>query len=132
MSDSFTSDTRDRSGDASAEYRVALAAAAAASGVPGVHRLGGPAARSLDQAARAVLGVSTVPGVTVVTNAGVTTIDLDVVLEYPHPVTAVTEHIREAVRALVECAAAIVNVRVTGVHGPFDPDETPQQEHHES
>ncbi|QHC68233.1 Asp23/Gls24 family envelope stress response protein [Rathayibacter sp. VKM Ac-2759] len=115
----------------SIERLVATAAAETAVGVSGVHHLGGTAARSLDRAARAVLGTSTSPGVTVSRADGVTTVDLDLVVEYPHRVKTVIDATREQVsRAAAPLAAGsvVVNVTVTDVHGPFDPIEVPDDE----
>ncbi|MWV58739.1 Asp23/Gls24 family envelope stress response protein [Rathayibacter sp. VKM Ac-2754] len=115
----------------STERLVATAAAETAAGVTGVHHLGGTAARTLDRAARAVLGTSTSPGVTVSRADGVVTVDLDLVVEYPHKVREVIEATREQVsRAAAQVAAGpvVVNVTVTDVHGPFDPIEVPDDE----
>ncbi|WKK72709.1 Asp23/Gls24 family envelope stress response protein [Rathayibacter oskolensis] len=115
----------------SIEHLVATAAAETAVGVTGVHHLGGTAARSLDRAARAVLGTSTRPGVTVSRADGVTTVDVDLVVEYPHRVRTVIDATREQVsRAAAPLAAGsvVVNVTVTDVHGPFDPIEVPDSE----
>ncbi|KQQ05998.1 MULTISPECIES: Asp23/Gls24 family envelope stress response protein [unclassified Rathayibacter] len=115
----------------SIEHLVATAAAETAAGVTGVHHLGGTAARSLDRASRAVLGTSTSPGVTVSRADGVTTVDLDLVVEYPHRVKAVIDETREQVSrsaAPLTDDSVVVNVTVTDVHGPFDPIEAPDDE----
>ncbi|RIJ43692.1 Asp23/Gls24 family envelope stress response protein, partial [Clavibacter lycopersici] len=99
-----------------------------AAGVTGVHHLGGPAARALDAASRAIRGTSTGPGVTVSEEAGGTVIDLDLVVDYPTPVQDVVDETREQVaRAARQIApgAVRVNIRVTDVHGPFDDEQSP-------
>lgn len=113
------------------ERLLSTAAAETAAGVTGVHHLGGTVARSLARASRALLGVSTSPGVSVARVDGAVTVDLDVVVEYPHNVHEVIE----STRTQVQNAAAqlggdpvVVNVTVTDVHGPFDPIEEPREE----
>lgn len=104
---------------------VSTTVAETAAGVTGVHHLGGLAARTLDRAQRQLLGTSRAPGVTVSQGAGTTTIDLDVVAEYPHPIAAVVEDLRaqvaHAAQQIVDGPVA-VNIVVTDVHGPFDAD----------
>ncbi|OUE24346.1 Asp23/Gls24 family envelope stress response protein [Clavibacter michiganensis] len=109
-------------------HRVGVAAAETAAGVTGVHHLGGPAARALDAASRAIRGASTGPGVTVSEEAGGTVVDIDLVVEYPAPVQDVVDETREQVaRAARQIApgAVRVNIRVTDVHGPFDDEQSP-------
>ncbi|MBO0985164.1 Asp23/Gls24 family envelope stress response protein [Rathayibacter sp. SD072] len=105
---------------------LATTVAETALGTTGVHHLGGPAARGLDRAARAVLGTSTIPGVTISEDEGRTVIDLDLVVEYPHTVNEVMEEARtQVLRAAsqVHASPVAVNITVTDVHGPFDPIE---------
>lgn len=118
---------RSGGGAAATESRIATAAATSAERVPGVHCLGGAVARGLDRASRRVLGTSTRPGVTVATIAGHTTVDIDLVVEYPHPVCDVLDAVRERVQRVAEPVAGtrvIVNVAATDIHGPFDQAET--------
>ncbi|KZX20219.1 Asp23/Gls24 family envelope stress response protein [Rathayibacter tanaceti] len=115
----------------STELRVATAAAESAARVEGVHQLGGAVARGLDRASRRVLGTSTRPGVTVSTPDGVLTVDIDLVIEYPHPVRAVLDAVREQVQRVAEPVAGghvVVNVAATDVLGPFDPVESEEDE----
>jgi uncharacterized alkaline shock family protein YloU len=91
--------------------------------VTGVHHLGGRASRALDRASRRVLGTSTIPGVTVSHDDGLTTIDLDLVVEYPHTITTVIDAVRtQVVQAAGQLGSGLVevNVEITDVHGPFD------------
>ncbi|PPG18161.1 MULTISPECIES: Asp23/Gls24 family envelope stress response protein [unclassified Rathayibacter] len=115
----------------STESRVATAAGESAQRVSGVHHLGGAVARGLDRASRRVLGTSTVPGVTVSKADGVTTVDIDLVVEYPHPVREVLDAVRDQVQRVAEPVAGghvVVNVEATDVHGPFDPIEKPEED----
>ncbi|QHC71756.1 Asp23/Gls24 family envelope stress response protein [Rathayibacter sp. VKM Ac-2801] len=115
----------------STESRVATAAGESAQRVSGVHHLGGAVARGLDRASRRVLGTSTVPGVTVSKADGVTTVDIDLVVEYPHPVREVLDAVRDQVQRVAEPVAGghvVVNVAATDVHGPFDPIEKPEED----
>ncbi|MCM6762796.1 Asp23/Gls24 family envelope stress response protein [Rathayibacter sp. ZW T2_19] len=105
---------------------LATTVAETALGTTGVHHLGGPVARGLDRAARAVLGTSTIPGVTISEDEGRTIIDLDLVVEYPHTVNEVMEEARTQVlraAAQVHASPVAVNITVTDLHGPFDPIE---------
>ena len=111
-----------------AAHRIGVAAAETAAGVTGVHHLGGTAARALDAASRAIRGTSTGPGVTVSEEDGGTVIDLDLVVEYPHPVQDVVDEAREQVAHAarqIAPGAVRVNIRVTDVHGPFDDEQSP-------
>lgn len=115
-----------RADDGSPDSLLATTVAETALGVTGVHHLGGPVARSLDRASRAVLGTSTIPGVTISEDEGRTIIDLDLVVEYPHTVADVMEEARTQVlkaASQVHASPIAVNITVTDVHGPFDPIE---------
>ncbi|WP_230672740.1 Asp23/Gls24 family envelope stress response protein [Rathayibacter sp. Leaf248] len=115
-----------RADDGSPDSLLATTVAETALGVTGVHHLGGPVARSLDRASRAVLGTSTIPGVTISEDEGRTIIDLDLVAEYPHKVAEVMEEARTQVlkaASQVHASPIAVNITVTDVHGPFDPIE---------
>ena len=96
-----------------------------AAGVTGVHHLGGVAARSLDRARRKVVGTSNTPGVNVAVEADTTFVDLDIVVEYPHPVDRVITTTREQVThaaAQIVTRLIVVDITVTDIHGPFDND----------
>lgn len=106
------------------EHLLSITVAETTAGVTGVRHLGGLASRTLDRANRRILGSSTAPGVTVSRVDGRTVIDLDLVVEYPHPIREVLETVRTQVtRAAAQLASepVEVNVNVTDVHGPFDP-----------
>lgn len=109
----------------SPERLLATTIAETASGVTGVHHLGGLAARTLDRARRQVLGTSSAPGVTVSSEGLVTVVDLDIVVEYPHAIDEVIENARTQVSHAARQIASgpvAVNVTVTDIHGPFDQD----------
>lgn len=113
------------------ERLLSTAAAETAAGVTGVHHLGGTVARSLARASRALLGVSTSPGVTVARVDGAVTVDVDLVVEYPHKVHEVIDETRtQVLKAAAQLGGdpVVVNVTVTDVHGPFDPVEEPHEE----
>jgi uncharacterized alkaline shock family protein YloU len=96
-----------------------------AAGVTGVHHLGGLAARTLDRAQRQVLGTSSAPGVNVAREGNTTFVDLDVIVDYPHPVADVIEAARTQVAravAQIVTGAVVVDITVTDIHGPFDRD----------
>ncbi len=109
----------------SPERLLATTVAETASGVTGVHHLGGLAARTLDRARRQVLGTSSARGVTVSSEGLMTVVDLDIVVEYPHAIDEVIENARtqvsHAARQITSGPVA-VNVTVTDIHGPFDQD----------
>lgn len=109
----------------SPERLLATTIAETASGVTGVHHLGGLAARTLDRARRQVLGTSSAPGVTVSSEGLVTVVDLDIVVEYPHAIDEVIENARTQVSHAarqITSGPVSVNVAVTDIHGPFDQD----------
>lgn len=111
--------------DESPAQLLSTTVAETASGVTGVHHLGGLAARTLDRASRQIRGTSSAPGVTVSEEDGVTTVDLDLVVEYPHPVDKVVETTRDQVsRAATQLVSGsvVINITVTDIHGPYDKD----------
>ena len=104
---------------------LGTAVAETAAGVTGVHHLGGLAARTLDRARRQVLGTSGTPGSPCRRSPG----DHDRPRHrrrVPAPARcAVVENVRaqvaRAARQIVDGPVA-VDIVVTDVHGPFDPD----------
>jgi uncharacterized alkaline shock family protein YloU len=109
----------------SLEHLLSITVAETAAGVTGVHHLGRLASRALDAANRRILGGSTAPGVAVSRADGITVVDLDLVVEYPHTITDVLETVRmQVTRAAAQLVTGPVevNVNVTDVHGPADPD----------
>jgi uncharacterized alkaline shock family protein YloU len=113
-------------GDESTTDDLARFVADAAAAVPGVHGLSSAAARAVDSARTRLLGRTAVPGVDVLAEADALSVDVSLVAEYPANVSEVAD----AVRADVAAALATrhdgpldIDVTVTDVHGPFDPED---------
>jgi uncharacterized alkaline shock family protein YloU len=110
-----------------ADAVIAKVAGIAAREVPGVHALGGGAARAFG-ALRDVVG-STDLGQGVRVEVGETQVaaDVTIVVEYPVAISQVADQVRESVAAAIEqlvgMDVAEVNVSVTDVHVPGDDDE---------
>ena len=110
-----------------ADAVVAKVAGIAAREVPGVHALGGGAARAFG-ALRDVVG-STDLGQGVRVEVGETQVaaDVTIVVEYPVAISQVADQVRESVAAAIEqlvgMDVAEVNVSVADVHIPGDDDE---------
>ncbi|MGN6407721.1 MAG: Asp23/Gls24 family envelope stress response protein, partial [Curtobacterium sp.] len=114
--------------DASTVAIVARTAAETALGVPGVHHLGGIAARAADQLRRQLGRSAGTAGVQVDEEDGALGVRVAVVVSYPHPVIAVADEVRKQVTAATRQLSDVptsVDVRVLDVHGPFDDEPTP-------
>jgi uncharacterized alkaline shock family protein YloU len=114
--------------DASTATIVARTAAETALGVPGVHHLGGIAARAADQLRKQLGRSAGTTGVQVDEQDGVLTVQVAVVVSYPHPVLAVAAEVRQQVTAATRQLSDLrtsVDVRVLDVHGPFDDEQSP-------
>ena len=113
-----------------ADAVVAKVAGIAAREVPGVHALGGGAARAFG-ALRDVVG-STDLGQGVRVEVGETQVaaDVTIVVEYPVAISQVADQVRESVAAAIEqlvgMDVAEVNVAVADVHIPGDEDDDDQ------
>ncbi len=100
----------------------------AAREVPGVHTLGGGLARTLGAVRERVPGArsSVTRGVKVEVGERQTAVDLDIVVEYGVPITAVAGEVRENVIAAVERMTGLevveVNIAVVDVRLPDDDD----------
>jgi uncharacterized alkaline shock family protein YloU len=114
-----------------ADAVIAKVAGIAAREVPGVHALGGGAARAFS-ALRDVVG-STDLGQGVRVEVGETQVaaDVTIVVEYPVAISQVADQVRESVAAAIEqlvgMDVAEVNVAVADVHIPGDDDEDDDQ-----
>ena len=110
-----------------ADAVVAKVAGIAAREVPGVHALGGGAARAFG-ALRDVVG-STDLGQGVRVEVGETQVaaDVTIVVEYPVAISRVADQVRESVAAAIEqlvgMDVAEVNVAVADVHVPGEDDD---------
>ncbi|MDO3697488.1 Asp23/Gls24 family envelope stress response protein, partial [Curtobacterium flaccumfaciens] len=114
--------------DASTATIVARTAAETALGVPGVHHLGGIAARAADQLRKQLGRSAGTAGVQVDEQDGVLAVQVAVVVSYPHPVLAVAAEVRQQVTAATRQLSVLrttVDVRVLDVHGPFDDEQSP-------
>ena len=114
--------------DASTATIVARTAAETALGVPGVHHLGGIAARAADQLRKQLGRSAGTTGVQVDEEDGVLAVQVAVVVSYPHPVLDVAAEVRQQVTAATRQLSDLrtsVDVRVLDVHGPFDDEQSP-------
>ncbi|HSP51702.1 MAG TPA: Asp23/Gls24 family envelope stress response protein [Cryobacterium sp.] len=91
---------------------VAKVAGIAAREVPGVHALGGSAARALGAIREAISGADLSPGVSVSTDDGRASVAISIVVEYPHELQKVAGEVRSAVETAIE---TIVGMQVTAV-----------------
>ncbi|MBT1583652.1 Asp23/Gls24 family envelope stress response protein [Curtobacterium flaccumfaciens] len=114
--------------DASTVTIVARTAAETALGVPGVHHLGGIAARAADQLRKQLGRSAGAAGVQVDEDDGALGVQVSIVVSYPEPVLHVADEVRKqviaATRQLSEFPTS-VDVRVLDVHGPFDDEQSP-------
>ncbi|MCS6562591.1 MULTISPECIES: Asp23/Gls24 family envelope stress response protein [Curtobacterium] len=114
--------------DASTATIVARTAAETTLGVPGVHHLGGIAARAADQLRKQLGRSAGTAGVQVDEQDGVLAVQVAVVVSYPHPVLDVAAEVRQQVTAATQQLSDLrtsVDVRVLDVHGPFDDEQSP-------
>jgi len=114
--------------DANTVTIVALTAAETALAVPGVHHLGGIAARAADQLRKHLGRSAGTAGVQVDEDDGALGVQVSVVVSYPHPVIAVADEVRKQVSAATRQVSDVpttVDVRVLDVHGPFDDEPSP-------
>lgn len=105
---------------------LAQVIAEAAGVVPGVHALGSSTARAVDSARTRLLGRTAVPGVSVLDDAGVLNVEVDLVAEYPANVSELADTVRADVASALESrhdGPVDIDITVTDVHGPFDPIE---------
>jgi uncharacterized alkaline shock family protein YloU len=107
---------------------VAKIAGIAAREVPGVHALGGNAARAIGAIRSAINNTDLGQGVSVEVGETQAAADLTIVVEYPANVIQVADAVRAAVATAIEdyvgLAVTEVNVDVTDVHVPSDDDES--------
>jgi uncharacterized alkaline shock family protein YloU len=107
---------------------VARTAAETALGVPGVHHLGGIAARAADQLRKQLGRSAGTAGVQVDEDDGALGVQVSIVVSYPEPVLHVADEVRKQVTAATRQLSELptsVDVRVLDVHGPFDDEPSP-------
>jgi uncharacterized alkaline shock family protein YloU len=101
---------------------VAKIAGLATRDVPGVHALGGGAARALGAIREAISSTDHSQGVTVQVGAGEVTVDVTLVAGYPVPLQQVADGVRSAVILAIETLTglqvSVVNVTINDVHLP--------------
>ena len=105
---------------------VAKIAGIAAREVPGVHDLGGGAARAIGALRTRLNQADQSQGITVEVGETQAAVDVTVVAEYPIPLHHVADGIRTAVTTAIETLVGLevtqVNVEITDVHIPSDDD----------
>ncbi|WP_426737601.1 Asp23/Gls24 family envelope stress response protein [Plantibacter sp. 2H11-2] len=105
---------------------LAKVIATTAETVPGVHALGSPTARAIDSARTRLLGRTAVPGVNVLADDDVLSVEVSLVAEYPAGIDEVADTVRADVAAVLEArhpGPVDIDITVTDIHGPFDPIE---------
>jgi uncharacterized alkaline shock family protein YloU len=107
---------------------VAKIAGLALRDVPGVHALGGGAARALGAIREALSSTDYSQGVSVQVGDSDVSVELSIVAEYPMPLQQVAEHARDAVIAAIETLVGLdvteVNVTINDIHLPDEGTET--------
>jgi uncharacterized alkaline shock family protein YloU len=113
-----------------ADSVVAKVAGIAASTVPGVHALGGGAARALGAIRGAIGGDNHAQGISVEVGELQVAADVQIVAEYPTPLQVVADGVRsaviEAIETLVGLEVTEVNVTINDVHIPSDDKDEDQ------
>jgi uncharacterized alkaline shock family protein YloU len=111
---------------------VAKIAGIAAREVPGVHALGGGAARVLGNLREAVGAKDFSQGVRVEVGETEVAVDLSIQVDYPEPLQLVAANVRaavaEAITGLVGLKVAEINVTVVDVFIPGDDDDDAVEE----
>ncbi|MFF8186434.1 Asp23/Gls24 family envelope stress response protein [Microbacterium sp. NPDC016588] len=106
---------------------VAKVAGIAAASVPGVHALGGGAARVIGNIRQAVGAKDHAQGVSVEVGETEVAADIDIQVDYPEQLQRVASNVRaavhQAITELVGMKVAEINVTVVDVYIPSDDDE---------
>lgn len=107
---------------------VAKIAGLAVRGVPGVHALGGGAARALGAIREALNSTDNRQGVSIEVAEGRVAVEVSIVAGYPVALQQVAEAARtaviEAIETLVGLDVTEVNVTINDVHLPVENDDT--------
>jgi uncharacterized alkaline shock family protein YloU len=110
---------------------VAKIAGIAAREVPGVHALGGGAARVLGNLREAVGAKDFSQGVRVEVGETEVAVDVSIQVDYPEPVQRVADDVRaavaEAITSLIGMRVAEINVTVVDVFIPGEEDDAPEE-----
>ncbi|MDI9890893.1 MULTISPECIES: Asp23/Gls24 family envelope stress response protein [unclassified Microbacterium] len=106
---------------------VAKVAGIAAASVPGVHALGGGAARVIGNIRQAVGAKDHAQGVSVEVGETEVAADIDIQVDYPEQLQRVASNVRaavhQAITELVGMKVAEINVTVVDVYIPGDDDD---------
>ena len=111
---------------------VAKVAGIAAAAVPGVHALGGGAARAIGAIRGALNQQDRAQGITVEVGETQVAADVSIVAEYPFALQEVANNVRsavvDAIENLVGMEVTEVNVTINDVHIPSDDDDSSKDE----
>ena len=122
-----TPTTKDGGSTVIVDAVVAKVAGIAAAEVPGVHALGGGAARVIGNIRQAVGAKDYAQGVSVEVGETEVAADIAIQVDYPEPLQRVAGNVRkavhEAITDLVGMKVAEINVTVVDVYIPGDDDE---------
>ncbi len=103
---------------------VAKIAGIAIQEIPGVHALGGGAARAIGNLREKVGQKDLAQGVNVEVGQTQVAVDVTLVVEYPHPLQEVADNARNAVYTAIEDLVGMevteVNVTITDIHVPSE------------
>ncbi|GAA3269499.1 Asp23/Gls24 family envelope stress response protein [Paenarthrobacter aurescens] len=106
---------------------VAKIAGIAIQEIPGVHALGGGAARAIGNLREKVGQKDLTQGVSVEVGQTQVAVDVTLVVEYPHPLQEVADNARDAVYTAIEDLVGMevteVNVTITDIHVPSEDDD---------
>lgn len=111
---------------------VAKIAGIAIQEIPGVHALGGGAARALGNLREKVGQKDLTQGVSVEVGKTQVAVDVTMVVEYPHPLQQVADDARDAVYTAIENLVGMevteVNITITDIHIPSEDDDAEDEE----
>lgn len=107
---------------------VAKIAGIAIQEIPGVHALGGGAARAIGTLREKVGQKDLTQGVNVEVGQTQVAVDVTLVVEYPHPLQEVADNARDAVYTAIEDLVGMevteVNVTITDIHVPSEDSDS--------
>ncbi|MFJ6456362.1 Asp23/Gls24 family envelope stress response protein [Paenarthrobacter sp. NPDC091669] len=107
---------------------VAKIAGIAIQEIPGVHALGGGAARAIGNLREKVGQKDLTQGVSVEVGQTQVAVDVTLVVEYPHPLQEVADNARDAVYNAIEDLVGMevteVNITITDIHVPSEDADT--------
>ncbi|MGP0223918.1 Asp23/Gls24 family envelope stress response protein [Paenarthrobacter sp. NCHU4564] len=111
---------------------VAKIAGIAIQEIPGVHALGGGAARAIGTLREKVGQKDLTQGVSVEVGQTQVAVDVTLVVEYPYPLQEVADNARNAVYTAIEDLVGMevteVNITITDIHVPSDESDDDDRE----